>query len=513
MPVIQEGDMNTTALSVPDVYVQIVPPSENYINGVPTNILGIVGTASWGPVNAPVTIGDLTACVQAFGNIKARKHDLGTAVWASVLNGANDFRCVRVTDGTDVAATELIETNCLTLTAKHTGSTGNSISVAIAAGSRPGTWRLTVSLPGLLPEVYDNLGKGLTGNALWGAIAETINSGTGPMRGASGLVVATAGAGTAAPTAGTTVLKGGTDGATGVSGTTLLGVDVTPRKGMYALRGTGVKTAFLVDCDDSATWIDQVAFALDEGVYLFGVGPSGETITDAIGAKNTAGIDSYGFKLLLGDWCLFNDTINGVKRFISPQGFLAGRRAALSPEQSTLNKPLYGIIATQKSAQSMQYSYAELQQLAEAGIDVITNPIPAGNQFGGRIGCNTASNPMINGDNYTALTNYIAYTLDKGMGIYIGRLQSPAQRSQARSTVSSFLANMQQQGMIGDVNNPTKDAFTVKLDNSNNPKERVALGYEQIDVRVTYLSIITKLLINVEGGQSVNVNVVSSSAS
>ncbi|MFZ4221499.1 phage tail protein, partial [Enterobacter ludwigii] len=110
MTVLQEGDINTTALSVPDVYVQIVPPSDNYINGVPTNILGIVGTASWGPVNAPVTVGDLTACVQAFGNIKARKYDLGTAVWASILNGANDFRCVRVTDGTDVAATAVIQT-------------------------------------------------------------------------------------------------------------------------------------------------------------------------------------------------------------------------------------------------------------------------------------------------------------------------------------------------------------------------------------------------------------------
>lgn len=513
MPVIQEGDINTTALTVPDVYVQIVPPTDNYINGVPSNILGIVGTASWGPVNAPVTVGDLTACVQAFGNIKARKYDLGTAVWASILNGANDFRCVRVTDGTDVAATEHIQTDCLTITAKYTGSTGNSITVSLTAGSRTGTWRLTVSLPGLLPEVYDNLGKGLTGKALWSAVADAINDGTGPMRGASGLVVATVGTGTAAPTAGAVVLKGGTDGATGVNGTTLLGVDTVPRKGMYALRGTGAKTAFLADCDDSTTWTDQVAFALDEGVYLFGVGPSGETIGAAISAKNTAGIDSYGFKLLLGDYCLFNDTVNGVKRFISPQAFLAGRRAALSPEQSTLNKPLYGIIATQKSAQSMQYSSAELQQLAEAGIDVITNPIPAGNQFGGRIGCNTSSNPMINGDNYTSLTNYIAYTLDKGMGIYIGRLQSPAQRSQARSTVSSFLANMQLEGQIGDVNNPTKDAFSVKLDSANNPKERVALGYEQIDVRVTYLSIITKLLINVEGGQSVNVNVVSSSAS
>lgn len=51
MPVTQLGQINTTALVVPDLYVQIVPPQTQYLNGVPTNILGIVGTASWGPTN------------------------------------------------------------------------------------------------------------------------------------------------------------------------------------------------------------------------------------------------------------------------------------------------------------------------------------------------------------------------------------------------------------------------------------------------------------------------------
>lgn len=511
MPVTQQGAINTTALYVPDVYVQIVPPSENYLNGVPTNILGVVGTASWGPVNAPAIVGDLNSYVQTFGNIKNRKYDMGTGVWAAVLNGANNFRCVRVTDGTDVAATATIGTTGLTVTAKYTGSTGNGIQVTLAAGSKTGTWRVTVALPGLVPEVFDNIGFGLTANALWVAIASAINNGNSALRGASGLVVASAGASVTAPVAGTTTLASGTDGA-GVAATDLVGVDTVPRKGMYALRNTGTKTAFLSDCDDSTTWTTQVAFALDEGLYMFGVGPSGDTIANAISTKATAGIDSYGFKLMFGDWCLFNDTANGVKRYISPQGFLAGKRAALSPEQSTLNKPLNGIVATQKSAQNLQYSQAELQQLAQAGIDLITNPIPAGSSFGGRIGCNTSSNSVINGDNYTSMTNYIAYTLNAGMGVHVGRLQTPTQRAQARGTISTFLANMQQQGMIGDVNNPTKDAFSVKLDASNNPSSRVALGYEQIDVRVTYFSVITKLMINVEGGQSVNVNVVESSA-
>jgi phage tail sheath protein FI len=138
---------------------------------------------------------------------------------------------------------------------------------------------------------------------------------------------------------------------------------------------------------------------------------------------------------------------------------------------------------------------------------VVANPCPGGAYFGARIGRNTSSNQVINGDNYPRLTNYIAYTLNAAMGLYIGRLQSTSVRNQAMGTINAFLAAMQQQGMIGDVSNPTKQPFSVQLNAANNPAARVALGYMQVDVRITYLSVITVLLINVEGGQSVSVNV------
>jgi hypothetical protein len=67
MPVSQAGSINTAALTVPDIYVQIQQPPL-VLNGLPTNVLGAVGVASWGPVNSPVTLGDLRAAVLAFGN-------------------------------------------------------------------------------------------------------------------------------------------------------------------------------------------------------------------------------------------------------------------------------------------------------------------------------------------------------------------------------------------------------------------------------------------------------------
>src|SRR4051812_30767844 len=108
MTIVQQGSINTTALIVPDLIIQIVPPSWTLLNGVPTNILGIVGTANWGPVNSPVIASGVADPARQFGPMQARKFDLGTAVAAAALQGAANFRLVRVTDGTDVAASTTI---------------------------------------------------------------------------------------------------------------------------------------------------------------------------------------------------------------------------------------------------------------------------------------------------------------------------------------------------------------------------------------------------------------------
>ncbi|CBJ38332.1 putative phage tail sheath protein [Ralstonia solanacearum CMR15] len=500
MPIVQQGSINTTALIVPDLYVQIVPPQVALLNGVPTNVLGVVGTATWGPTNSPTICSNMADYARQFGSIQNRKYDMGTAVAVAVQQGANNFRCVRVTDGTDAAATATILTNCLTLTAKYTGTLGNSVSLTLAAGSASGTWKTTIAAPALAPEVFDNIGAGLSGNALWLAIAAAINNGNSVTRGPSQILTASAGVGVTAPSAGTTALSGGIDGATTISGTVLLGQDTVPRKGMYALRNSGASVAMLADCDDSTTWATQVTYGLSEGMYMIGVGPAGDTIANATSAKSTAGIDSYAFKLLFGDWVYWLDTVNGLTRLVSPQGFVAGLLANLSPQNSSLNKQIYGVIGTQKSLANQTYSSAELQSLIGAGIDVIANPVPGGSYFGCRSGHNSSSNSLTYGDNYTRMTNYIASTINAGMGKYVGQLQSATARAQAAATLSNFFSAMEQQGMIGAVNGGP--SFSVQIDANNNPMNRVALGYMQADVKVVYLSVIEKFLVNVEGSQA-----------
>lgn len=509
MPINQLGQLNTAALVVPDLYVQIVPPAQQQINGVPTNVLGVVGIASWGPANSPVTAGNVSQGAAVFGPPQNRVNDLMTALAVASQQGANNFRLVRVTDGTDTAANAVAQSTCLTLTSKYTGTFGNQISVTLSAGTKTGTFKAVIGAPGLVVEAFDNIGFGLTANALWLAIAAAINNGTSALRGPSAIIVASAGAGTAAPTVPATfALAGGTDGVATITSAVMLGVDTVPRKGMYALRNTGASVAMLADVSDFTTFTSQIAYGQSEGTYMMAAGPSGDSIATEVASKSSAGVDDPWLKVCFGDWIYWLDTTNGATRVISPQAFFGGLIVSQAPNQSSLNKPMGAISGSQKSIANQQYSSADLQQLGIAGIDVITNPVPGGAYFGARFGHNSSSDPLRNGDNYTRMTNFVAATLNAGMGKFIGRTQAASAigfpgtaSADANATLSAFLDNLQSQGLIGAVGGPV--AYSVELDPANNPQSRVSLGYLQADVAVQYQSIIEKFLINVQGGTSV----------
>jgi phage tail sheath protein FI len=505
--IVQQGAINTTALIVPDLYVQIVPPQTLLLNGVPTDILGIVGTAPWGPVNTATIIGNMGDYAQAFGTIVPRTFDMGTHVATAVQQGAQNFRCVRVTDGTDTAATANVLSSSITFTALYTGSVGNGLSVSVGYGSQNGTYKLVVSLAGTTPEVYDNISG--AGNELWVVMAAAVNAGNGPLRGPSQLITAAPGTTTSPPAIASYTLSGGSDGASSITTSILLGQDIAPRTGMYALRGQGCGIALLADLYDSASWTAQVALALSEGLYIILVGPPNDNILNAVATKATAGVDSYSAKMMFGDWIYWVDSVNGITRLVSPQGFAAGRLANLSPEQSSLNKQIYGVVSSQKSGgpggpTQSTYASADLEALIGAGIDVICNPQPGGSYWGVRGGHNTSSNAAINGDNYTRLTTYIAATLAAGMGGYVGQIVNASLFDNIKATLMAFLSGMLTQGLLGSTDGSLP--FAVVCNSSNNPVSRTGLGYVQADVQVQYQAINEKFIVNVQGGQTVTVS-------
>ncbi|WP_047305138.1 tail protein [Pseudomonas fluorescens] len=509
MPIYPAGSLNTAALQAPDLYIQIVPPKTRYINGVATDILGLVGIADWGPVNSPTLIGSPGDASQNFGTQSVRKYDLCTAIAVSIQGGASNIRAVRVTDGTDTAATSALKDTAaatgVTLTAFYTGTLGNSLSATLSAGAAASSWKLVVSLPGVAPEVFDNITG--TGLALWQNIVSAVNNGQSGIRGPSQLVIATVGASSVAPAATQTVaFTSGTSGNSTLTDSVLIGVDgVTgaTRKGMYALRGSGAQVANLIDLTDSTQWPTMLTYGLSEGCYMVTQGPAGASYATVSTSLTTAGCDSYALKVMVGDWVYWQDQVNGQKRMIAPATFSAAKIAALSPNQSPLNKPITNAISTQRNLSQQPYSIAEIGAINTARLDVITNPCPGGSYFGHRSGLNCSSNSAVNGDNYTRMTNFISLTIAASFGGVIGQLQTPDVRRTTKSTMESFLQVLVQQGMIGDVNGGP--AFSVQIDASNNPDSRVALGYMQADVQVKYLSVIRYFLVNLEAGQSVTV--------
>ena len=174
-------------------------------------------------------------------------------------------------------------------------------------------------------------------------------------------------------------------------------------------------------------------------------GPGGDSIPAAVGAKQGAGLDSYSAKLMFGDWVYWSDPVTGDGAAGESAG-VRGRAAgepqprAEQPEQAAVWR------GRERSGRGCRgaggttgYSTAELTSLLGAGLDVIANPQPGGAFWGVRGGHNSSSNAGTNGDNYTRLTNFIAATLQAGMGQYVGQVINAGLFRRIRSTQLSFL--------------------------------------------------------------------------
>lgn len=157
MPIIQAGTTNLTSSIVPDLYVVIVPPSTLLLNGVPSNSVGLVGTASWGPVNIPVSVDSMANFSAAFGQINNRKYDMGTHAAIIVQQGGNSIYGVRVTDGSEAKASVALGSTNITFNALYAGTFGNSITVTIQNGAKANTIAAVVSAPGYAAEIFNNI--------------------------------------------------------------------------------------------------------------------------------------------------------------------------------------------------------------------------------------------------------------------------------------------------------------------------------------------------------------------
>jgi hypothetical protein len=155
MPTFLDGSVNLASLSVPGVYSDIILPTP-FLAGTPTNIEGLVGVGSWGPLNALIPVSKSVDCATQIGVPTIRNYDIASYVEAATqVGGAIGFYCVRVSDGTDVAAS--VTAVGVTITAKYTGTLGNKITYSVQNGTLANSYIGIVSFPGLNPEQFNNV--------------------------------------------------------------------------------------------------------------------------------------------------------------------------------------------------------------------------------------------------------------------------------------------------------------------------------------------------------------------
>jgi hypothetical protein len=430
--------------------------------------------------------------------------------------GGNSFPLATNVTGASVSGSTLSGGGAaMTLTALYTGSLGNTVQFSLSQGSAPNSFLAAISFPGRPPEIFNNIVG--TGAAFWTNLASAINNGTA-YRARSNYLVATAGGLAAAPTLATPVtLSGGTDGASGVTDETLIGIDIQPRSGMYALRSTGVDSFHLIDIATVALWPTMDVFAESEDCLACYAGANGDTYEVVAAKRVSVGLDSFYDWISSGDYPSFYDAVNGVTRLCNPGVVQAAFCGNASPEQSPLNKRLRGVVSTESTVEGTTYSDADLSIINTSGIDVIIGPPTTlgGDYYAFASGRNASSNTAGNGVEYSRVTNFIARSLNSfAVKAIVGMLQSSRPddptRAKAKQLVDGFFAQLANpesgssgQGII--------DNFFTICDLTNNPLPSEAQGYLFLNAQVRYLNTVRYFVVKLAGGG--NVNVVSSDSS
>lgn len=627
--IVPAGQLNVASLGADDLYVSIVnPPS--FIRGVPTDVFGVVGTASWGKTNTPIHLGSGQDAGQQFGPVSAASltdpHDLATdlllAFGQASSTSSIEGWAVRVTDGTDVAAsanftstasaaetatiggtitandtltitatstgiagspvsvtykvlsgdttttiatalaaqlnananlvaanitavaaaavitiyyptsltvswsestsvgaTETItlavgtgSTAGLTVTAVSTGTLGNSIVVSFTAGAQTNTITATVTGFAGAVEVYPNLAS----TGFWRLFSNALAKGLSGFRGPSQwLVPSNAIAGVAAPTAGTSVtLTGGTDGRTGVTTGDLIGSDtVTPRTGIYAMRSLqpAIGVMWVTGLTDATAAPTIQQFVDSEAASALMALPEGVTTATAITDVQSAGIQDPAFAWVT-DWIYFFDSINNQVRLVPPTAVIGGKICTLTPEQSPGNKPVQLVVGTVRNnpySGNVPYTPSEVSQLEAVGVMFISNPIPAGNQFGIRHGQTTSNSPATQPFEYWRMTAYLARSFAAALGGFVDQLQSQRPddplRRQVRLELNNFLQGLAGAGQIDGflVTCKLSTATNAVPGNGINTPSSIAQHYLYALCQVTYLSSVRFFILSLQGGTTV----------
>ena len=529
----------TAALTGDGDYVQIIAPPA-VVTAEAVDCFGLIGTASWGPVGTAVYCPNWPGFESQFGSITSAAlgdvHDLPSAAYVAFGQGSPsaglEAQVVRVTDGTDTPAQ--FSATFGVIKARYSGSLGNSISITLTNGSAPNTFNVTVTPPSVLGAAEQFVG--LPAATFNSSLATALATGTlsrGPSRFMT--LIPSAQATPLAPLANPTTLSlsGGSDGRA-VTSANMLGSNAAfPFTGLYALQDVtpAPSEVNFVGLTDQSIAAAALAEALVSGYGIVFDLPTGNyTATTASAAITAAGISSPAWAWS-GNWIYWFDPANQVTRFTAPGPFMVGMIATLGPQENPGNEQILLITATERSVAFGTGSLAsggggiaqnEVGVLANAGILMVSLPIPQGQVWGLCHGQSTAPAGPTKGMEYWRMTNFLARSAASILGLFVDETQSiqpdDPLRKNLTAASNNFLASLGPGSVTGGSGVIDGYSVTCALStaagqaggNGINTPTSIAAGFVYCLWQVRYLGIARFVILGLQGGNNVTVAVQSS---
>ena len=157
MPVFLDGQQNLATLTVPGVYGDIILP-QPFLLGLPTNVEGLVGVASWGPLNSQIPVSKPSDAALSIGPPVVRNYDMSSYISAaSQVGGSIGFTCIRVSDGTDTFANTAVQTGAAAATGTITINDNTLGTNTIVVNGVTVTWGTTVLVGATAAATTQNL--------------------------------------------------------------------------------------------------------------------------------------------------------------------------------------------------------------------------------------------------------------------------------------------------------------------------------------------------------------------
>lgn len=481
------------------VYAVSVPPPATILP-VGTGVSVEVGQFPWGPSNALTYPGAIGSFWQTFA--PAGMTRTGSAHLATIRKGWPVLGAVRVADPSAAAATAAISTSapavCINVTAKYTGTAGNSIVITIAAPNDGISTHFNFtaqvsSASGTTTEFYPNCNVASSGGAVLPNLTNSVLLAT----------AAYASAGT--PVNGNTTMSGGTNGT--VTSAMYVGTPGGNDKGFALLEADPtINHVFTDDCSSGfRTAVNQGLTAhglLVQNRICYLAGNSGQTAAQAQADIVTNSYQSI-YNVYTDPWTYVADDTDGTTINIPGSSWGASVAAQIPPSlaiswrASAVSGLLQGI-----STLEANRSYVRAQNTA-SGIATLIPSNSGGFTFEASV--NTSAVAGQQALERTRMGIFIAQSAVNAWYPYVDAPNVPFFQQDLVNSANSFLGVLKNNATVNPASLPYILDYAVLPTNSSNTAATIAAGQFNVAAQIRLGSPMSQLSLSMQFGAGVTI--------